>query len=104
MVKAVNYPGFGLHLDTGRMTLNQADPAATLTECEGMIAHFHLSEPYLDPVGLGEMNYQQLASTLNKVDYPLWVSIKMRHNPEIETPPEIERVLTFLKTAYDQGS
>ena len=71
LVAAVNHPNFRLHLDSGIMTLNGE------TEILPDIAHFHISQPYLSPVGPGTVEHIAMAAALRGINYKGWCSVEM---------------------------
>jgi len=79
LVRAVDHPGFRLHLDTGCMTL-AADPiGATFDAGFAELRHFHVSEPNLDPPGAsGRVDHPAFAAELARRGYAGWVSLEMR--------------------------
>jgi sugar phosphate isomerase/epimerase len=83
LVKAVNRPGFRLHLDTGCMTLAGDPIAETLDTGFPLLRHFHVSEPNLDPPGTsGAVDHAAFADELRRRGYGHWVSLEMREpNP-----------------------
>ncbi len=89
-----------MHLDAAGMTLSCESPESSLKACAGSISHFHVSEPYLGPIGEGEVDHRSFASALRGQEYPNWVSVEMRNDPERNTLPELRRVLKFLKQTY----
>lgn len=99
LVKRVGSEGFGLHLDAAGMTLSGESPEA-LDACARDLCHFHVSEPYLGPIGEGGVDHAGFASVLRGVDYPNWVSVEMKHQPDRDTPMEIRRVLELLHRTY----
>lgn len=51
VVKRVDHPAIRMQLDSGALTLNEEDPAASIRECAPFIGHVHASEPRLVPLG-----------------------------------------------------
>ena len=100
LVRAVDSAGFGLHLDAAGMTLSGEDLPAALEACSGAICHFHVSEPFLGPIGEGGVDHATIAATLRRIAYPGWVSVEMRHDPDRETVSEIRHVLELLAATY----
>jgi D-psicose/D-tagatose/L-ribulose 3-epimerase len=100
LVKKVNHPGFGLHLDAGIMTLNQEDVEAMVSECRPWLRHFHISEPYLEIVGRGTTDHAGLAAQLKKTGYSNWVSIEMRSSREASNTQTVAEVLEFTSRIY----
>jgi sugar phosphate isomerase/epimerase len=99
LVRKVDSAGFGLHLDTAAMTLSEEPPELALAACAGSVCHFHASEPFLGPVGLGAVDHETFASALRQNEYPNWVSVEMKQ-PEVETMTELGRVLRYLIRTY----
>ncbi len=82
LVRAVNHPGFQLHLDTACMTLAGDDPTQSISEAASELAHFHISEPQLIPIGAGTVDHARFGSLLAKFGYDGWGSIEMKQiNP-----------------------
>lgn len=101
MVKKVNNPGFGLHLDAGGLIMS-GDSAKTIIGCKDYIAHFHISEPLLSP------NYAEhkeihgsFADALRLIKYQNWVSIEMRQtNSEAASIAAVKEALRFALEIY----
>ncbi|MDB5312097.1 MAG: sugar phosphate isomerase/epimerase [Gemmataceae bacterium] len=81
LVKAVNHPGFQLHLDTGCMTLANDPLRATFDIGMPFLRHVHVSEPNLDPPGSsGKVAHAAFADELRRRSYSGWVSLEMRES------------------------
>lgn len=100
LVKAVNSPGFGLHLDAAAMNLNQEPVELALQQAIDYLCHFHISEPYLAPVGNAAVNHQRLGSTLNPLNYPSWRSIEMRTGHTTDNSALITKALETAISCY----
>lgn len=102
LVKAVNHPGFRLHLDTSSMRLNGEDPEKVIAESFEWVRHIHFSEPYLGLVGADENPLQrQLAGKLKSLGYAHWVSVEMRAGLLESNPVAVETALNYMKTLFD---
>jgi sugar phosphate isomerase/epimerase len=100
LVKAVNHPGFRLHLDTGCMTLANDPVGATLDAGFPLMRHFHASEPNLDPPGSsGKVDHPAFAAELRRRGYSHWVSLEMRE-PKPFTPGGLADAVRWVKRAY----
>jgi sugar phosphate isomerase/epimerase len=77
LVRAVNHPGFRLHLDTACMTMANDDAAAIIPSAVPFLSHVHASEPHLAPVGGGAVDHRAFSALL-AAGYGGWVSIEMR--------------------------
>lgn len=78
LIEMVNHPRFRLHLDSGIMTLNGE------TEIPNDIAHFHISQPYLAPVGPGTVDHIEMAKRLRDNGYQGWCSVEMLPSDNLE--------------------
>ena len=78
LVRAVNHPGFGLHLDAGALTLNRESEADAIKSAAPVLCHFHASEPHLKPLGTGGSDHAACAAALRAAHYDGWVSVEMR--------------------------
>lgn len=100
LVETVGSAGFGLHLDAAGMTLSRDALIPTLERCADRLCHFHISEPFLGPIGEGAVDHDTLAATLRRLGYSHWTSVEMRHNPNRDTVAELRRVLAFQRRVY----
>lgn len=100
LVRRVGHPGFGLHLDTGSMTLVGDDPGRSVQAAADVLRHFHASEPGLAPAGsTGRVDHQGAAEALRHAGYDGWVSIEMLV-PDDDPLPVIERAVGFVVEIY----
>jgi sugar phosphate isomerase/epimerase len=98
LVRAVDHPGFALHLDAGAIAIN-AETDGDVMHAAREARHFHASEIDLAPVGSGTVNHRHLGALLRSSDYHGWVSIEMR--PASAALPE---VLDTIDVAIDVAS
>lgn len=78
VVAAVDSPGLRLHLDTACMQLAGDDLRACAERYAPLVAHVHLSEPELGPVGTPNPGHRELLSALRDAGYDGSVSVEMR--------------------------
>lgn len=98
LVKKVNHPGFGLHLDIACMTLAGDDIATSISDGIEYLKHFHLSAPMLDLVEDREdVNYREALSALKENNYSGFVSIEMRPGATGENIERIKNTISFVK-------
>ncbi len=64
LVESVAQPGFGLHLDAGGMTLAGDNAHEVMPEAGKWWRHFHVSEPFLQPVGSGDSRHEIVSEAL----------------------------------------
>src|SRR5262245_32307461 len=78
LVRAVDAPGFGLHLDAAGMVLAGEDPLAAIVAARSYLHHFHASEPQLAPLVPAGIDHARIGRTLRRVGYDGWVAVEMR--------------------------
>lgn len=101
LVERVDSAGFGLHLDTGGMTLTGDDPVREPTEVDRVCRHFHISEPYLSPVGPGGANHRGYRTMLQSMGYDGWISIEMKESTSGTTWVDaLRNSIGYAKEAY----
>lgn len=88
VVAAVDSPGLRLHLDTACMQLAGDDLRACAEQYAELVAHVHLSEPDLGPVGAPNPAHRELLAALRGAGYDGGVSVEMRAT---QTPVESVR-------------
>lgn len=82
LVRQVDHPGFGFHLDTGVMTMNGESYLEALDLCFPYLRHVHISEPFLAPVHRRQSDHELLARALRERGYEGWVSIEMKRDEQ----------------------
>lgn len=93
LVQRVGSPGVGLHLDSAAMTLAGDSPLEIIPKAGMSLRHFHISEPFLKPIGSGGVDHKAFAEALAESGYSGWLSIEMR-------PPESDvSVMDFVRDA-----
>lgn len=104
LVDAVDEEGFGLHLDTGGMTLAGESLAASITAAGRRSRHFHISEPFLAEVRGGKVPHAECSKALRRLAYSGWVSIEMAEAKAADAwRSAMDRALSFVRTAYAVG-
>ena len=100
LVRAVNHPGLRLHLDTGCMTLANDPIGPTFDAGFGLLRHFHVSEPNLDPPeASGRVDHGAFAAELKARGYAGWVSLEMRE-PTPFAPDRLAAAVRFVRDTY----
>lgn len=97
LVRAVDSPGFGLHIDSGGMAMVGDDPG----RADGLKpVHFHISEPNLQPIGdTPGVPHRHYAARLREIGYDGWLSIEVRE-PHGDWQEALERSLIAARAAY----
>jgi sugar phosphate isomerase/epimerase len=96
LVRAVDHVGFGLHLDTGALTISDASDEEVV-DAARHARHLHISEIDLVPVGAGTVDHARLGTLIRGAGYDRWASIEMRAVPD-------ESLLAVVQQALDVGS
>jgi len=100
LVKMVNSPGFGLHLDAAGMTLSEENIESAIANSISQVCHFHISEPYLEPVGTGGVEHSRFAEALRQTNYLGWTSIEMKAQNLDSNLENVERSLKIALQYY----
>lgn len=100
LVKAVQQPGFRLHLDGAALTLNGEDYQEVLEKSFEYLAHVHASDPNLGLVGGGLTRHAELAQILRSLGYTGYVSIEMKSGLGTSNVASVEAALQFVTSTY----
>lgn len=100
LVEAVNQPGFGLHLDAAGMTLAGDDARQIMASAGNWWRHFHVSEPFLLPIGSGATPHHEFSTAIEHSQYSRWLSIEMKTVDAAENP--IASVEAALDACWQQ--
>ena len=98
LVRAVDQPGIGLHLDTACLHLAGEDPAELIAENADILRHFHVSEPFLGTFDAPVVDHAAAAQALRRTGYSGWAVLEMRATA---TPlDDLRRAVAFLSATY----
>jgi D-psicose/D-tagatose/L-ribulose 3-epimerase len=101
IVKKVNKPGFGLHLDLACMTLAGDDIASSIKNARDYLKHFHISSPMLEQVeDRSDIAHRQAARALRDIGYDGYVSIEMRPGDLGTNLDRIKKAVYFSQKIY----
>ncbi len=98
LIRSVNSPGLGLHLDAGGLTLSR-EPLTAVEEGLPWLRHFHISEPHLESLGAGGSDHRGYGETLARIGYQGWTSIEMRQ-PVADGLQRVKDALTYSLDRY----
>lgn len=102
LVKAVNHPGFGLHLDTACMALAGDDIDDSVRKYANLLRHFHISSPMLEQVEeREEVDHLGASRALNEIQYDSVLSIEMRPGEDGTNIERVERAVKYAQSTYD---
>ena len=119
LCRLVDHPAIRINGDLGGMTMSGEDPLRTIEMANGMIGHFHASEPQLAELGAGDAgrgssahdgatyeksDHTRAARGLAAIRYDRWVSIEMRAasgaSGNGENIAAVERAVRAARSAY----
>ncbi len=101
LVRAVNHPGFGLHLDTACMALAGDDIPYSIRAYHDLIQHFHISSPMLEQVEpRNDVDHEAAALALKEIGYGNVVSIEMRPGDNGTNHNRVEQAVIFAQQKY----
>ena len=78
LVRRVDHPGFGLHLDSAAMFLENDDLMQLWPDVAPLVRHFHISEPDLGDFATPQIPHHENLAFLDSVGYENWCSVEMR--------------------------
>jgi D-psicose/D-tagatose/L-ribulose 3-epimerase len=86
LVRAVDSPGFGLHLDGGGLRMDGVHIPEVLKNHGRCIRHVHLSEPMLEPAFQEGSILPDLIKELQRAQYKGFIAVEMKRcEPVVET-------------------
>jgi len=99
LVRAVNSPGFGLHLDTACLFLASENIQAAIQDNLDILRHFHVSEPFLDAFAAPQIDHAEVAAILRGAGYRGWISLEMRE--PAQPIAGVRQAAEFLARTYN---
>jgi sugar phosphate isomerase/epimerase len=101
LVKKVNNPGFGLHLDTACMALAGDDLGESVRRAVDVLEHFHISSPMLELVEYrDDVDHTAAAHALRDIAYDKLISIEMRPGDSGTNVARVEAAVKFAQATY----
>jgi D-psicose/D-tagatose/L-ribulose 3-epimerase len=82
LVRAIQSPAIGWHVDTGEMAMNAEDLPRTILENANLITAVHVSEPGLQHFDQPWIGHKSVADALRRINYKGFVSLEMLHSGE----------------------
>lgn len=102
LVTKTNHPYFRLHLDTSTMTINKESYEDSIKNGLSLLKHFHISEPYLEPIKEEVTDHKNIAAILKKLNYNenRWVSVEMRSSDIGSNIERVDKTLELVTGIY----
>jgi len=98
LVRAVNSPGFRLHLDSANIHLAGDDVTVAVQQNFDILTHVQASEPFLGTFQAPIVNHKEFANQLERVYYKGSISIEMRRaDPPLQA---VAQALAYVSRAY----
>ena len=118
LIAAVNHPNLRMIYDTHHAHIEEKSMKEVILEHAPIIAHVHISESDRGTPGSGQVNWNEVFNTLQKINYNGWLTIEAfsRNNPEFasginvwrnfeDTLEEIYRDgYQFIRSMWDKHS
>lgn len=77
MLRRLNHPNFGLHLDVKAMSTDEASVPELVHRHIADMRHFHANDPNKRGPGFGETDFVPIFRALREVKYAGWVSVEV---------------------------
>ncbi len=103
LVKAVNHPAVGLHLDTGCVLLGDGNIDLAIREGISHLIHFHVAEPELSNFASPKAAHVLAAKTLNEVGYNQWIAIEMKAGASENSVQNVVQAVEFVRKTYNSS-
>jgi len=102
LVKAINHPSIGLHLDTGCVFLGGNAIDIAIHDGAPYLIHFHIAEPELSDFSSPKADHDLAAKALRDCQYDRWLSIEMKEsgNPM----KSVTEAVQFAKKTYENNA
>ena len=99
LVRRVNHPNFGLHLDAKAMVEADEDFEEAFQKYGRQVRHFHVGDPGLTPPGSTGVDHSRIGKALRRSGYNRYVSIEMRRGfgPSREV---VSRSVGYVRACY----
>lgn len=96
-VRRLAHPGVALNFDLGALAMSDevAQTGRWFGEFRDIVAHVHVSEPYLAPAPADEEAFRNASAAILRQGYDGWFSIEMRG----DEPDNLERLRTSVERA-----
>jgi sugar phosphate isomerase/epimerase len=99
MVRAVDHPGIGLHLDSGCVLLGGDAIGAAIAEGAAALVHMHMAEPDLAGFAAPVADHAGAGRALREIGYDRWLAIEMREVPGAALA-EVATAVAVARAAY----
>jgi len=82
LVRRVDHPHFGLHLDVACLALAGEDAAEAIAATLPLVRHFHVTEPELADFAAPKLDHARIGRAVRGSGYAGWLSIEMRRSAD----------------------
>lgn len=105
LVQGVNHPNMGAMYDTHHANIEEKSQADAIKKIAPYLKHVHISENDRGTPGSGQINWSEVFSTLNEIDYNGWLTIEAFSTiiPEFANAINVWRDYSETKEIYTKG-
>lgn len=105
LIEQVNAPNLGGMYDTHHSNIEEKSQAAALKRIAPYLRHVHISENDRGTPGSGQVNWDEVFSTLKEIQYDGWLTIEAfsRLDPDFANAINVWRDFSPAKEIYEDG-
>ena len=105
LAKAVNHPNLGAMYDTHHSNIEEKSQATAIKTISPVLRHVHISENDRGTPGSGQVNWEEVFSTLKEVNYDGWLTIEAFSTiiPEFANAINVWRDYSPAEEIYTKG-
>ena len=106
LITTVDHPNLKMIFDTHHAHIEEKSLQEVITKYADLIAHVHISENDRGTPGSGQVNWEQVFTSLHEIKYDRWLTIEAfsRHNPEFASGINVWRNFeNSLEEIYRDG-
>ena len=96
LIEKANHPGLRLHLDTGCMAMVGEDIGEAFARCADIVAHVHVSEPFLADFLRPVVDHAEVARALQAARYSKLLSLELL----CTSLPDLRHSIRFFQNVY----
>lgn len=105
LAEQVNHPSLGAMYDTHHANMEEKSQAGAIKTIASQLKHFHISENDRGTPGSGQVNWDEVYSTLKEINYSGWLTIESFSTviPEFANAINVWRDYSPAKEVYTKG-
>jgi len=105
LAEAVNHPNLGAMYDTHHSNIEEKSQASAIKTIAPVLKHVHISENDRGTPGSGQVNWEEVFSSLKEINYDGWLTIEAFSTiiPEFANAINVWRDYSPCKEIYTRG-